>query len=101
MTGWRLGWAVVPESWVPSIDALAQNVFLAPPTPSQYAALAAFSEDSMEIFEKRRQALEERRAYMLQALPELGFNIPIEPEGAFYIYADASQIGRASCRERV
>lgn|SRR5690554_635646 len=91
MTGWRLGWAVVPESWVPSIDALAQNVFLAPPTPSQYAALAAFSEDSMEIFEKRRQALEERRAYMLQALPELGFNIPIEPEGAFYIYADASR----------
>src|SRR5690554_1424004 len=91
MTGWRLGWAVVPESWVPSIDALAQNVFLAPPTPSQYAALAAFSEDSMEIFEKRRQALEERRAYMLRALPELGFNIPIEPEGAFYIYADASR----------
>lgn len=91
MTGWRLGWAVVPEAWIPSLDALAQNLFLAPPTPSQYAALAAFTPESMAIFEQRRLELAERREYMLKALPELGFKIPVEPAGAFYIYADASR----------
>ncbi len=96
MTGWRLGWAVVPESWIPNLDALAQNLFLAPPTPSQYAALAAFTPESMMIFEQRRQELAERREYMLTALPELGFKIPIEPAGAFYIYADASRFTRDS-----
>lgn len=91
MTGWRLGWAVVPEAWIPNLDALAQNLFLAPPTPSQYAALAAFTPESMAIFEQRRVELAERRLYMLKVLPELGFKIPVEPAGAFYIYADASR----------
>ena len=91
MTGWRLGWAVVPEAWVPTLDTLAQNLFLAPPTPAQYAALAAFEPDTMAILEARRQELAERREYMLAALPELGFTIPVAPDGAFYIYADASR----------
>lgn len=91
MTGWRLGWAVVPEAWVPSLDALAQNLFLAPPTPSQYAALAAFTPESMAIFEQRRQELAHRREYLLDALPKLGFKIAVAPAGAFYVYADASQ----------
>ena len=91
MTGWRLGWAVVPEAWVPTLDTLAQNLFLAPPTPAQYAALAAFEPDTMAILEARRQELAERREYMLTALPELGFTIPVAPDGAFYIYADASR----------
>lgn len=91
MTGWRLGWCVVPESWVPTMDTLAQNLFLAPPTPAQYAALAAFDDDAMAIYEQRRQELQQRRDYLLTALPHLGFNIPVIPEGAFYIYADASR----------
>ena len=91
MTGWRLGWAVVPESWVPTLDTLAQNLFLAPSTPAQYAAMAAFTPEVMDIFEQRRQILAERRAYLLEALPTLGFDVPVAPDGAFYIYADASR----------
>ncbi len=91
MTGWRLGWCVVPESWVPVMDTLAQNLFLAPPTPAQYAALAAFEPDTMAILEQRRLELQQRREYLLSALPPLGFNIPVQPDGAFYIYADASR----------
>lgn len=90
MTGWRLGWAVVPEGWVNDFDTLAQNLFLAASTPAQYAALAAFEPESMAIFEERRQELAERRAYLLEALPKLGFKLPVAPDGAFYIYADAS-----------
>lgn len=90
MTGWRLGWMVVPEHWVERLDTLAQNLFLAPSTPAQYAALAAFTPEAMAIFEARRQELAERRAYLLKALPELGFKLPVAPDGAFYLYADAS-----------
>ena len=91
MTGWRLGWAVVPEAWVPDLDTLAQNLFLAPPTPAQYAALAAFEPETMAILEQRRAELAERRDYLMQALPPLGFAVPVAPDGAFYIYADASR----------
>ena len=91
MTGWRLGWAVVPESWVTDLDTLAQNLFLAPPTPAQYAALAAFEPETMAILEERRAELAERRDYLLEALPQLGFGVPVAPDGAFYIYADASR----------
>jgi len=91
MTGWRLGWCVVPEDWVPTLDTLAQNLFLAPPTPAQYAALGAFTPQVMDILEERRQILAERRDYLLQALPELGFAVPVAPDGAFYVYADASR----------
>lgn len=90
MTGWRLGWCVVPESWVPTLETLAQNIYLAPPTPAQYAALAAFEPETMSILESRRVELQARRNYLLEALPKLGFRIAVEPEGAFYIYADAS-----------
>lgn len=96
MTGWRLGWAIVPTEWVASLETLAQNLFLAPPTPSQYAALAAFSPDSLAIFEQRRLELAERREYMLNALPALGFIIPAQPQGAFYVYADASHFTQDS-----
>jgi aspartate/methionine/tyrosine aminotransferase len=96
MTGWRLGWMVVPEHYVPVIERLAQNLFLAPPTPSQYGALAAFSEDSLSIMEARRLELQQRRDYLLTELPKLGFNIPVVPDGAFYIYADASGLTQDS-----
>lgn len=91
MTGWRLGWAVVPESWVPTLDTLAQNLFLAPSTPAQYAAMAAFTPEVMAIFEQRRQVFAERREYLLEVLPQLGFQVPFAPDGAFYVYADASR----------
>lgn len=92
MTGWRLGWMVVPEHYIPVIERLAQNLFLAPTTPSQYAALAAFDDDSLAIMEARRLELQQRRDYLLTELPKLGFKIPVVPDGAFYIYVDASAL---------
>lgn len=92
MTGWRLGWMVVPENYIPVIERLAQNLFLAPTTPSQHAALAAFDEASLAIMEERRVEMQQRRDYLLAELPKLGFKIPIVPDGAFYIYADASAL---------
>jgi aspartate/methionine/tyrosine aminotransferase len=92
MTGWRLGWMVVPEHYISVIERLAQNLFLAPSTPSQYGALAAFDEDSLAIMEERRLELQQRRDYLLAELPKLGFKIPVIPDGAFYIYADAREL---------
>ncbi len=91
MTGWRLGWAVVPESLEPVMDRLAQNLYLAAPTVSQYAALAAFQPDTLAILESRRQKFEQRRDFLLPVLTGLGFQIPVKPQGAFYIYADCSR----------
>ncbi len=91
MTGWRVGWAVVPDSWVEPMERLAQNLFLAAPTLAQHAALAAFSESGMEILEARRQAFQERRDYLYSAIGDLGFVLGPRPAGAFYLYADASR----------
>jgi aspartate/methionine/tyrosine aminotransferase len=90
MTGWRLGWLVAPLDMVPEIDKLAQNLFLAAPTLAQHAALRAFDADNLEILEMRREVFRERRDYLLPALRELGFEIPVTPAGAFYLYADCS-----------
>jgi len=91
MTGWRLGWLVAPFFMIRDIDKLAQNIFLAPPTLSQYAALAAFSEQTIEELEQRRAEFQRRRDFLLPQLRQLGFDIPAEPEGAFYLYADCSR----------
>lgn len=91
MTGWRLGWMVAPETYVRELDKLAQNIFLAAPTLSQYAALAAFEPETREILAGYRDAFHERRDYLLPALRGLGFDIPVEPAGAFYLYADCSR----------
>ncbi|WP_026185985.1 pyridoxal phosphate-dependent aminotransferase [Thioalkalivibrio thiocyanodenitrificans] len=98
MTGWRLGWIVAPEDYVRAIDKLAQNLFLAAPTPAQHAALAAFRPETLEILDARREAFRERRDFLLPALRELGFGIPVTPEGAFYIYADSSAFDADSQR---
>jgi len=90
MTGWRLGWLVVPEGYVDAVDRLAQNLFLAAPTPAQYAALAAFAPETRAILDARRDEFRQRRDFLLPALRELGFVIPVTPEGAFYLYADCS-----------
>ncbi|MDH5471216.1 MAG: pyridoxal phosphate-dependent aminotransferase [Gammaproteobacteria bacterium] len=88
MTGWRLGWMVVPDEFVEAVDKLAQNIFLAPPTLSQYAAIEAFNAPSLNILEHRRQEFKRRRDYLLPALKSLGFEISVDPQGAFYIYAN-------------
>lgn len=90
MTGWRLGWLVAPASYIPAIDKLAQNIFLAASTPAQYAALAAFDTKVREELDNRREIFRERRDFLLPALRELGFKIPLTPQGAFYLYADCS-----------
>ncbi|MEN8170739.1 MAG: pyridoxal phosphate-dependent aminotransferase [Pseudomonadota bacterium] len=91
MTGWRLGWLVVPEAYVNAVEKLAQNLFIAAPTLAQHAALAAFSPETTAILEERRLEFQRRRDYLLPALRELGFVIPLTPEGAFYLYADCSR----------
>lgn len=93
MTGWRLGWMVVPEIYTEPLDRFLQNFYLAPPTVSQYAAVAALGEETRPELERRRQVLGERRDYLVNALRQLGFDIPVMPDGAFYIYAG---IGRFS-----
>lgn len=90
MTGWRLGWLVAPPALVPVIDRLAQNLFLAAPTPAQYGALAAFGEETLQVLEQRREVLRGRRDFLLAALRDLGFGIPLTPAGAFYLYADCT-----------
>jgi aspartate/methionine/tyrosine aminotransferase len=92
MTGWRLGWMVVPEGRVRDIEKLAQNLFISPSTPAQHAALACFSPETIAILERRRAELDERRRYLLPALESLGLRIPVVPQGAFYVYADCSAL---------
>ena len=92
MTGWRLGWLVAPESYVDDLDKVAQNIFLAASTPAQYAALAAFKPETMQILEKRRRTFQDRRDYLVPALQRLGFEIPVIPEGAFYLYANCKNL---------
>jgi aspartate/methionine/tyrosine aminotransferase len=91
MTGWRVGWLVAPEGYVEAIDRLAQNIFLAASTPGQHAALAAFRPDVRAELERRRAEFQARRDYLLPALRALGFEIPVTPEGAFYLYADCGR----------
>ena len=91
MTGWRLGWLIAPEYALDALNRLAQNIFLSPSTPAQYAALAAFDADTLAITEERRSEFARRRDFLLPALRELGFSIPASPQGAFYIYAGAER----------
>lgn len=87
MTGWRLGWLVAPESFPREIEKLAQNLYLSAPTIAQYAALAAFAPETLAILEARREEFRRRRDFLLPALRGLGFDIPVTPQGAFYLYA--------------
>ena len=92
MTGWRLGWLVVPEALAQVIERIAQNLFICPSTVTQHAALACFEEASIAEYEKRRAEFKTRRDYFIPALQELGFDIPVMPDGAFYAWADCSKI---------
>ncbi|MDG1442335.1 MAG: aminotransferase class I/II-fold pyridoxal phosphate-dependent enzyme [Pseudomonadales bacterium] len=102
MTGWRLGWMVVPEFAINGVEKLAQNLFICPSSIAQYAALAAFSDEGRAEMDRNRSAFKQRRDYLLGALKALGFGIPIEPSGAFYIYArlpEGSANSEAFCHD--
>ncbi len=91
MTGWRLGWLVVPPSMMPAVEKLAQNFFICASTLAQQAALACFTPESTAIFEQRKNEFKRRRDFLVPQLQRLGFTIPVLPDGAFYIYADCSR----------
>jgi len=96
MTGWRLGWMVVPENYVRDVEKLAQNLTLCPSTPAQHAALAAFEPETIAILESRRAEFRRRRDFLAPALERIGFRITARPEGAFYLYCDCSAVSQDS-----
>jgi aspartate/methionine/tyrosine aminotransferase len=88
MTGWRLGWLVVPTSMIGAFEKLAQNLFICASALAQHAALACFEPDTIAIYEGRRLEFKRRRDFVVPALQSLGFSVPVVPDGAFYVYAD-------------
>ena len=96
MTGWRLGWAVVPEALVPTMERLAQNYYICASTLSQQAALACFTPASLAVCEERRVEFARRRALVLEGLAGIGLPVPVPPDGAFYVYFDVSGTGLSS-----
>ena len=96
MTGWRLGWLVVPPGLVREIEKLAQNAFICASAPAQYAALAAFLPGTLEVLEARRAEFQRRRDFLVPALRSLGFSVPVVPQGAFYIYAGCERFAEDS-----
>ncbi|MFJ2907785.1 pyridoxal phosphate-dependent aminotransferase [Streptomyces sp. NPDC087212] len=96
MTGWRLGWCVVPEDLVPVLERLTQNYFLCASTPAQYAALACFTPESLAVCEERRVEFGRRRALVLDGLARIGLPVPVPPDGAFYVYFDVGATGLTS-----
>ena len=95
MTGWRLGWLVVPDALVPVIERLAQNLFICPSTVSQQAALACFEPGSLAVYEERRAQFKARRDFVIPALNAMGLSVPVPPDGAFYAWADCT----AACQK--
>ena len=93
MTGWRLGWLVVPQALVPVIERLAQNLFICANTVAQYAAIACFESPSLAVYEERREAFKQRRDSFIPQLNAMGLTVPVMPDGAFYAWADC----RAAC----
>jgi aspartate/methionine/tyrosine aminotransferase len=91
MTGWRLGWLVVPEALVPVVERLAQNLYICPSTIAQHAALACFEAESLAEYERRRAEFKARRDYFIPALNAMGLKVPVMPDGAFYAWADCKQ----------
>jgi len=94
MTGWRLGWLVVPEALVPVVERLAQNLFICASTISQHAALACFEPESIAEYERRRGEFKARRDWFIPQLEAAGLPVPVVPDGAFYAWADCSQMAQ-------
>lgn len=98
MTGWRLGWVVLPARALRAFEKLAQHLFISAPAAAQHAAVAAFSEDSLKELERRRAEFATRRDFLVPQLKAAGLAVPAEPRGAFYIYADCGRDSRAYTR---
>ncbi|MFB9122125.1 pyridoxal phosphate-dependent aminotransferase [Paraburkholderia dipogonis] len=96
MTGWRLGWLVVPPGMVSAFEKLAQNLFICASALAQHAALACFEPETIAIYEARRQEFKRRRDFIAPALESLGFSVPVMPDGAFYVYADCRTVAHAA-----
>ena len=94
MTGWRLGWLVVPQKLVDVVERLAQHLFICPSTLAQHAALACFEPDSLAEYERRRAEFRARRDYFIPALNTLGLTVPVLPDGGFYAWADCTTLCR-------
>jgi len=90
MTGWRLGWLVLPELLVEPVERLAQNLFICASSIAQHAALACFEPESLTEYERRRAVFQARRDAVVPVLDRLGLAVPVPPDGAFYAYADCS-----------
>jgi aspartate/methionine/tyrosine aminotransferase len=98
MTGWRLGWVVLPESAVRDFEKLAQHLFISAPSAAQHAALAAFQPESISILEQRRIEFSRRRDFFVPELKK-SLAVPADPHGAFYVYADCGGDARRFCLE--
>ena len=96
MTGWRLGWLVVPPALVRAFEKLSQNLYICASTLAQHAALACFTPPALAIFEERRDEFRRRRDYIVPALRSVGLDVPAAPDGAFYVYADCSRFSNDS-----
>ena len=94
MTGWRLGWLVVPDELVSVVERLSQHLYICPSTIAQHAALACFEPESLAEYERRRAEFKARRDYFIPELSRLGLAVPVMPDGAFYAYADCSEVCR-------
>jgi len=94
MTGWRLGWVVLPQRKIREFEKLAQHLFICAPTISQHAALACFDPGSLKILETRRLEFQRRRDFLLPAIERAGLKVPARPSGAFYVYADCGSSGK-------
>lgn len=90
MTGWRLGWIILPKSCVLGLEKLASNFAICASSLGQYAALACFQPETLKIYEDRRLQFKQRRDFLVPALEALDIRVPVVPDGAFYIYADVS-----------
>lgn len=90
MTGWRLGWMIVPEHMVDPIEKMAASYVICAPTLAQRGAIACFEDESIALFEQRRLAFQERRDFLVPALEKIGISVPVKPDGAFYVYGDIS-----------
>jgi aspartate/methionine/tyrosine aminotransferase len=98
MTGWRLGWLVVPEALISQIEKLSQNLFICASSIAQHAGVACFAPESIAIYEARKAEFKRRREYIVPALRNLGFKVPVTPDGAFYVYADCSALSEDADR---
>ena len=95
MTGWRLGWLVLPAELVAPLERLAQNLYICASSIAQQAALACFEPESIDAYERRRAEFKARRDYFVPALNRLGLPVPVPPDGAFYAWADCTRLAAA------